>query len=290
MFYNKYRCTPPGTQKHKGSIALFLVAILFVVSVICTSLATIAQATFSSGSSSKITLQALQYADAKSEIIKATKYEELTAHERTIINNSIYQDEVIIGPETSYPGNEEIKQKVCTVNVYRLDEEYPRYSLNVIRTSVSLDNSVPVGSILPYNGDLDDIPENWALCDGKNGTPDLRDRFITGAGNIYSLDDTGGENEVKLEADQNVSHFHTFGFNASNNTGYFLSMGLSKKLLPSLPNGGGAQNWNGSGSNGSMCNRTGDNLITSLAVGIDASKPHENRPPYYALYYIMKIK
>ena len=128
------------------------------------------------------------------------------------------------------------------------------------------------------------------LCDGKNGTPDLRDRFITGAGNIYSLDDTGGENEVKLEADQNVSHFHTFGFNASNNTGYFLSMGLSKKLLPSLPNGGGAQNWNGSGSNGSMCNRTGDNLITSLAVGIDASKPHENRPPYYALYYIMKIK
>ena len=282
---------PPGTQKHKGSIALFLIAILFVVSVICTSLATIAQATFSSGSSSKITLQALQYADAKSEIIKATKYEELTAHERTTINNSIYQDEVIVGPETTYPEDEDILQKVCTINVYRLNEEYPRYSLKVVRTSVSLDNSVPVGSIIPYKGNLADIPDNWVLCDGSNGTPDLRDRFITGAGNIYSLDDTGGENEVLLEANQNINHFHYFGWNSNNNTGYFLSFGNSQsKQFPPLPPLVHAQGWNGSnGGNWSQA-RTGENLATSLAVGIDASKPHENRPPYYALYYIMKIK
>ena len=297
MFYNKYPPTSPGTQKHRGSIALFLVAILFVVSVICTSLATIAQATFSSSSSSKITLQALQYADAKSEIIKATKYEELTAHERTTINNSIYQDEVIVGPETTYPEDEDILQKVCTINVYRLNEEYPRYSLKVVRTSVSLDNSVPVGSIIPYKGNLADIPDNWVLCDGKNGTPDLRDRFITGAGNIYSLDDTGGENEVLLEANQQASHYHSFGHHNGNNNGYFISTASRFELFQRPTNvatypakwngdgGGGYWSWDGGSSFGA-----GQNLVTSLAKGVDAAKPHENRPPYYAVYYIMKIK
>ena len=276
-----------------------LIPLLLFIAVLSTSLATIAQATFSTSSSSKIALQALQYADAKSEILRATKYDELTAHERTVINNSIYQDEVIIGPETSYPGNEEIKQKVCTVNVYRLDEEYPRYSLNVIRTSVSLDNSVPVGSILPYNGDLDDIPENWALCDGKNGTPDLRDRFITGAGNSYDIGDFGGENEVKLEAEQNVSHYHYFGYNANYNNGQWPCL-RDSAIIPKYPTVNGvvpsASKWNGSGGGNWWGWDKGNssyllsNLVTSVSYGLDSSKPHENRPPYYALYYIMKIK
>ena len=286
---------PPGTHKHKGSIALWLIAVLLVMSILSVSLATLAQATLSTGSSSKISLQAQQYADAASEIVKATKYDELAAHERTTINNSIYQDEVIIDPESIYPGNEDIKQKVCTVNIYRLDEQSPRYSLKVIRTSVSLDKSVPIGSILTYKGSLDDIPENWALCDGKNGTPDLRDKFIAGAGSTYALGDTGGENEVRLEADQNVSHYHSFGRHTGNNSGYFLSSASTFKLFP-LATGTYPGKWNGSGGggywswDGGSTFSTGQNLITSLAVGVDASKPHENRPPYYALFYIMRIK
>ena len=255
-----------------------LIPLLLFIAVLSTSLATIAQATFSTSSSSKIALQALQYADAKSEILRATKYDELTAHERTIINNSIYQDEVIIGPETSYPGNEEIKQKVCTVNVYRLDEEYPRYSLNVIRTSVSLDNSVPVGSILPYNGDLDDIPENWALCDGKNGTPDLRDRFIIGAGKTYALGNTGGENNIILsktnlpkDAATNVSGSIITYFQRGNNNGQYRW----------------ANDTDG-GTNGNWCMSLG-NFSATIFNGWN-STPIDNRPPYYALYYIMKIK
>ena len=50
--------------------------------------------------------------------------------------------------------------------------------------------------------------------------------------------------------------------------------------------GGGYNGWDGgSGTNFS----SGQNLVTSLAIGVDATKPHENRPPYYALYYIMKL-
>ena len=256
-----------------------LIPLLLFIAVLSTSLATIAQATFSTSSSSKIALQALQYADAKSEILRATKYDELTAHERTIINNSIYQDEVIIGPETSYPGNEEIKQKVCTVNVYRLDEEYPRYSLNVIRTSVSLDNSVPVGSILPYNGDLDDIPENWALCDGKNGTPDLRDRFITGAGKAYALGNTGGENNIILSK-TNLPKDAATSVSGSVITSF--KAGYSYK---------GQYSWGKSTSGGKDANWCMDlgGFSATLFNGWN-STPIDIRPPYYALYYIMKIK
>lgn len=54
--------------------------------------------------------------------------------------------------------------------------------------------------IMMYHGDAFDIPDGWQLCDGTNGTPDLRDRFIVGSGNQYSTDDAGGSEE----------HTHTY--------------------------------------------------------------------------------
>lgn len=41
-----------------------------------------------------------------------------------------------------------------------------------------------------FSGAIVDIPAGWALCDGNNGTPDLRDRFVLGAGSTYNPDDT----------------------------------------------------------------------------------------------------
>lgn len=48
------------------------------------------------------------------------------------------------------------------------------------------------GMIAPWSGAIVDIPTGWVLCDGNNATPDLRDKFIVGAGDTYSVDDTGG--------------------------------------------------------------------------------------------------
>ena len=42
-------------------------------------------------------------------------------------------------------------------------------------------NILPIGTILPYIGDLSKIPHGWFLCDGTNGTPDLRDKFLQGS-------------------------------------------------------------------------------------------------------------
>lgn len=50
---------------------------------------------------------------------------------------------------------------------------------------------VPVGTISMWVGSVGDIPAGWHLCDGTNGTPDLRDRFVVGAGNKYNPGSTG---------------------------------------------------------------------------------------------------
>lgn len=54
------------------------------------------------------------------------------------------------------------------------------------------DVDIPIGGIITWSGAIIDIPDHFALCDGQNGTPDLRDMFVVGAGSTYAVDDTGG--------------------------------------------------------------------------------------------------
>lgn len=51
---------------------------------------------------------------------------------------------------------------------------------------------IPQGGIILWSGNASNIPAGWALCNGANGTPDLRDRFVIGAGNTYAVGATGG--------------------------------------------------------------------------------------------------
>ena len=55
---------------------------------------------------------------------------------------------------------------------------------------------IPIGGIIMWSGSIVSIPNGWRLCDGTNGTPDLRDKFVVGAGNVYSVNDTGGTTDV----------------------------------------------------------------------------------------------
>jgi hypothetical protein len=53
-------------------------------------------------------------------------------------------------------------------------------------------NPIPSGSIIRWSGSIGSIPVGYYLCNGSNGTPDLRDRFVIGAGNSYAVGNTGG--------------------------------------------------------------------------------------------------
>jgi microcystin-dependent protein len=256
--------------------------------------AKVSQITMNTLGSSKVVSQAQHYANSKAELIEGLPYTELASQTKTNIAGSSFYEEVIVGNETAMPGDTNIKQKTCVVNVYEGSETTPRASLTFKRYSVSSGSSVPAGSIIPWYGNLANIPDGFALCDGKNGTPDLRNRFLVGAGDTYKLSDIGGEDAVKLEPSQTSSHYHTFGYHNSNNNGYFITT-ASKKTNASLPSGTYPAKWNGSGGGGwygwdGSGWAGGQNLVTSLTVATEAQKPHENRPPYYALYYLMKLE
>jgi len=78
-------------------------------------------------------------------------------------------------------------------------------------TEITPSSLVPIGGIIIWSGAIIDIPSGYQICDGTNGTPDLRDRFVIGAGNSYAVDDTGGSTT------KDVSHTHGDGTYATAN-------------------------------------------------------------------------
>ena len=85
-----------------------------------------------------------------------------------------------------------------------------------IATTAFVTTALPVGSVIMWYGALGAIPTGWQLCNGTNGTPDMRDRFVVGAGSSYALDDTGGANSVTLTTAQLPSHNHSGSSNTVN--------------------------------------------------------------------------
>lgn len=131
---------------------------------------------------------------------------------------------------------------------------------NVIDSSVPIMRCVPPGTICMWSGSIVSIPAGWALCNGSNGTPDLRDRFIVGAGAGYAVGATGGEATHTLTVDEMPRHNHT---------------------ITSL--GGG-----GTGS-GAGLNCVDNPTYQGHTCPAGGGQAHENRPPYYALAYIMRL-
>ena len=286
-----YRAVPPPRKyfRHNGSAILAVVMILAVISsLIGLSSAKMTQAAMNGSTSHVSTLQASAIAATDLDLLRSIEYKDLASSAKAAVPDSPYFHEIIVSNESSY--TDTIKQKTATVKVYKGSETTPRASLTFKRYSVSSGSSVPAGSIIPWYGNLANIPDGFALCDGKNGTPDLRDRFLVGAGNAYKLGDIGGENSVKLAATQIGNHYHAFG-SYDNNNGWFVRL-PSYATFP-MPPGSGRAWWNGRndwrGFQGPFATQSLD-MVTSLAISTAAQEAHENRPPYYALFFIMKLE
>jgi hypothetical protein len=114
--------------------------------------------------------------------------------------------------------------------------------------------TVPIGGIILWSGSTGSVPTGWALCDGTNGTPNLQDRFVVGAGSGYAVDATGGSADAVV-----VSHTH--------------------KSPVGTAAGGGQASLQG--------NFAAGNINTGSASG-GVSGTNANLPPYYALAYIMR--
>ena len=121
------------------------------------------------------------------------------------------------------PYGDTVKQGVAEKQNVALDDLYS--DLNLLRTVGCIgipDNGLIVnqdgvwklrrGLIMAWSGAADDLPANTALCNGENGTPDLRDRFIIGAGSGYAVGASGGSAVTALVTDGAVTGVSTQTF------------------------------------------------------------------------------
>ena len=144
------------------------------------------------------------------------------------------------------------------------------------------------GMIILWYGNTGNIPSGFVLCDGNNNTPDLRSKFVVGAGNPdYTPGSTGGTDSVTLSESQLPSHNHSASSSVSD-PGHahsyidqYVVINNGYRPWPASNNDCAARNINtGSQTTGISVSTTIGNTGSGSAV--------ENRPPYHALCYIMK--
>jgi microcystin-dependent protein len=116
--------------------------------------------------------------------------------------------------------------------------------------------AIPTGAILLWSGSTGSIPSGFVICDGTNSTPDLRDRFIVGAGNTYAVDATGGANTVALAEANLAAHTHSVsgttasdGAHTHNVSGNTSNTGAHTHNVSGNTSTTGAHTHNGSTSN-----------------------------------------
>lgn len=152
----------------------------------------------------------------------------------------------------------------------------------IIGTAPTPPTPTPAGVIVLWSGSIGSIPAGWVLCNGSNGTPDLRNRFVVGAGSTYAVDATGGSKDAIV-----VSHTHT-----ATSTSTVTDPGHSHTIamLAELDSGGAGPNIAKTGQTDSTNSATtGITVATTTTVAsAGTSGTNANLPPYYALCYIMK--
>lgn len=139
--------------------------------------------------------------------------------------------------------------------------------LSDLQQQINVISVIPAGMIMIWSGAQTDIPYGWMLCNGDNGTPDLTDKFVLGAGNNYNVGAYGGEVEHILTIEEIPTHQHAYLRHQfdRNDTGSDTGLdvyGANNKSLPQV-------------------------VDSTDSAGGGAA--HNNMPPYYALCYIMKI-
>jgi hypothetical protein len=162
-----------------------------------------------------------------------------------------------------------------------------------IATTAFVQAALPSGVIVMWSGSIASIPSGWYLCNGSNGTPDLRNRFIVGAGDTYAVAATGGSANATL-----VSHTHTASVSDPGHN-HLLGLPGQYPVYGTDAYRYGYQSpfssWSGfrfvysnadPGYDGYSQTKTTDISVSNSTEGSSAT--NANLPPYYALAYIMK--
>jgi hypothetical protein len=158
-----------------------------------------------------------------------------------------------------------------------------------------LANSVPSGLISMWAGSIASIPAGWVLCNGSNGTPDLRNKFIIGAdADVATVAKTSITGTATLTGGTKdaivVSHTHTATSTSSVTDPGHIHQSYGSGAFNGGGDGGAyGQAGTGYGARNLQSNVTGISVSTSTSVASTGSDgTNQNLPPYYALAFIMK--
>ena len=174
-----------------------------------------------------------------------------------------------------------VLQNADSVLIQTLDNIYP-----ILQNAPSSAPAVPSGCILLWSGSTGSIPAGWYLCNGSNGTPDLRDRFIVGAGNSYAVNAIGGSADAIV-----VSHTHTATVTDPQHRhieGFAGVNSLASFGVTTAPATGNINSQSGDTTINHPYTSTESTGITVANASTGVSGTNANLPPYYALAYIMK--
>ena len=161
-------------------------------------------------------------------------------------------------------------------------------SVNIATTAfvqTALSGAFIPGMIMLWSGSSASIPSGWLLCDGTNSTPDLRNRFVVGAGSTYAVNATGGSANAVV-----VSHTHTDAGHGHTDAGHL--HGLSQ--IPNNSNRNVRTGFYDQCVGAPPTSYTTDTGFANIQAGFaniqatGVSGINANLPPYYALCYIMK--
>lgn len=155
-------------------------------------------------------------------------------------------------------------------------------SANVSMTTEYNTPPVPAGVIVMWSGSIASIPSGWYLCDGTNGTPNLTDRFIVGAGSTYSVNVTGGSKDAVV-----VSHSHTVSGTTTTDGSHTHKFNTYNHYNGQVGAAGGhSTNYGLRGTTTSAGSH--NHTVSGTTNTVGESGTDKNLPPYLALAYIMK--
>jgi hypothetical protein len=154
----------------------------------------------------------------------------------------------------------------------------------IIGTQPASGATIPAGLISMWSGSIGSIPVGWYLCDGSNGTPNLTDRFVIGAGSAYAVNGTGGVSSVTLTTNNMPAHTHTA-------TSVVTDSGHTHNYTSA--SGSGGQGFTGAGVGNAINNNTTTTATTGITVATTNASAGSGTSfsilnPYYALAFIQK--
>ncbi len=177
--------------------------------------------------------------------------------------------------------------------------------------------TVPIGTIILWSGSVGSIPNGWALCDGNNGTPDLRDRFIVGSGSSYNTGDNGGSASANLQhnhtlttptatggahthtqSNTDIDGAHSHAISGSTDAAYnneptlLNAGGVTVSDYPHTHTVSGATDNSGAHSHSNPTSGSAGghaHTLSNTGTSNGLSTSQDIRPPYYALCYIQRV-